>query len=155
MVWVFRFVCTFSFPSAFLLIISAVWKIWSAICLLSSLLSCSTKAQCHYPGIYIYVFNKFTLTALHRVLDWWEKLKTREQVSSVCCATVQSPLRSWSLSHRHKEHNCLNCDFSVKKWECPTEGTSSLQNGMNVFIWIIKLDDYTDGFVSSLKWMGV
>lgn len=61
----------FLFPPAFLLIISAVWKIWSAICLLFSLLSCSTKAQCHYPWIYIYVFNKFTLTALHRVLDWW------------------------------------------------------------------------------------
>lgn len=74
---------------------------------------------------YFIVFNKFTLTTLHRVLDQWKKLKMREQVSSLCCANVLSPLSCWlwSLSHRHKEHNHLNSCFSVKEWKrvsgCP------------------------------------
>lgn len=94
---------------------------------------------------YFIVFNKFTLTTLHRMLDQWKNLKMREQVSSLCCANVLSPLRCWlwSLNHRHKEHNHLNCCFSVREWKCITVGAPSLQSAMNVFIRIIKLDECT------------
>lgn len=101
---------------------------------------------CHYPMNYFIVLNKFALTALHRVIDQWKKLKIIEQVSSLCCANVLSPLSCWlwSLSHRSKEHNHLNCCISVKKWKCVSVGTPSFQSG---FIRITKLDEYTHRWI--------
>lgn len=105
------------------------------------------------------------------MLDWWKKLKMRQQVSSLCCANVLSPLSCWSLSHKCEEHNYLNCGFSGKngsmlqwvphhcrvEWVCSFESLSFMNTQMDFFppwnecVFIFMLYVYVFP-VSEIKW---